>query len=157
VVGKYDRYARDVMRATFGDRWQEGGQAIFSFGERAGYGQVDGIIDGAIAVEFGVGSPKQIRAALLELVLHPLDGKMLVLVDTPGHSTQSSVVQAGRILRALGSSGVVLRLSYKDSMAGPDITKQIASLISAYIGDHKRRAVRLLDTVEGVAETVPAS
>jgi len=37
----------------------------------AGTGEIDGTIDGQIAVEIGVGSPKQIRASVLDLIFHP--------------------------------------------------------------------------------------
>jgi hypothetical protein len=157
MVGKYDQYARDVMRSTFGDRWQEVTEAtIFSFGEGAGYGQVDGVIDGAVAVEFGVGSPKQIRAAVLEPVLHPLEGKMLVLIDTPGHATQSSVVQAGRIMGALGSSGVVVRLPNNDLANRPETRNQVACILSKYMGEPERHVVRLFDAAD-MAETLTFS
>ena len=53
---------------------------------------------GQVAVEIGVGSPKQIRASVLDLIFHPYPGKLLVLVDTPGHSTERSVIHAATIL-----------------------------------------------------------
>jgi hypothetical protein len=70
-MGRYDRHARELMRSMFGQDWVEGDESVYSFGEGGGYGEVDGTIAGQIAVEFGVGSPKQIRAAILHLVLHP--------------------------------------------------------------------------------------
>ena len=58
AVGKYDSYAKDVLRETFGERFSTTNDVVFSFGKEAGTGEVDGIIDGNIAVEIGVGSPK---------------------------------------------------------------------------------------------------
>ena len=63
AVGKYDSYANDALRETFGDRFSTS-DVVFSFGPDAGTGEVDGTIDGNIAVEIGVGSPKQIRASV---------------------------------------------------------------------------------------------
>lgn len=106
AVGKYDNYAKDVLRETFGERFSITDDVMFSFGKDAGTGEVDGTIDGNIAVEFGVGSPKQVRASVLDLIFHPALGKLLVLVDTPGHSTEPSVIQAATILGRAGCSGV---------------------------------------------------
>lgn len=66
AVGKYESYATEILRSAFGDRWDPKSDVVFSFGPDAGTGEVDGIIDGTIAVEIGVGSPKQIRASVLE-------------------------------------------------------------------------------------------
>ena len=106
VGGIHDSYAKEVLRATFGERFTTTNDGVFSFGPGAGTGKADGIIDGNIAVEIGVGSPKQIRASVLDLIFHPLRGKLLVLVDTPGHSTRRSVQQAATILGRAGCSGV---------------------------------------------------
>ena len=70
-MGKYDNYAKDVLRETFGGRFTTTDDVVFSFGPDAGTGEIDGTIDGQIAVEIGVGSPKQIRASVLDLIFHP--------------------------------------------------------------------------------------
>ena len=106
AVGKYDSYAKDILRTVFGDRFDTS-DVVFSFGPNAGTGEVDGIIDGEVAVEIGVGSPKQVRGCVLDLIAHPLPGKMLILVDTPGHETEPSVSQAATILSRAGCSGIV--------------------------------------------------
>ncbi len=97
-MGKYQRYAEQVLVAAFGERWDRNSDTVFSFGKDAGTGEVDGIIDGNIAGEIGVGSPKQVRASVLDLIFHPFPGKLLILVDTPEHETGRSVRQAGAIL-----------------------------------------------------------
>ena len=120
-MGKYEQIAIDLLQAAFGDRWVRDDSRIFSFGPDAGTGEVDGTIDGKVAVEIGVGSMKQVRACVLDLALHPHPGKLLVLVDTPDHSTERSVGQAAAILERLGASGVVFRVAEgggHDEMAG---------------------------------------
>ena len=69
-MGKYDSYAKEVLRETFGRRFSTD-DVVFSFGSDAGTGEVDGIIDGKIAVEIGVGSTKQVRGCVLYLIAHP--------------------------------------------------------------------------------------
>jgi hypothetical protein len=110
-MGRYEQTAVELLESAFGDRWTRDDTRIFSFGPDAGTGEVDGTIDGCVAVEIGVGSPKQVRASVVDLVLHPYPVKLLVLVDTPGHSTERSVSQSAAILSELGSAGVVLHLA----------------------------------------------
>ncbi len=147
-MGKYESYAIEVFRAAFGGRFDTR-DVVFSFGPDAGTGEVDGTIDGTIAVEIGVGSPKQIRASVLDLIFHPFPGKLLVLVDTPGHSTERSIRQAATILARAGCSGVVYRLPGSD--ADPDLDTyrvDLANVVSKYIGETKKN----LRTVLAVGE-----
>ena len=151
-MGKYDDYAKRVLRETFGKRFNTS-DVVFSFGPDAGTGEVDGIIDGKVAVEIGVGSPKQIRASVLDLILHPLSGKLLVLVDTPGHSTERSVVQAATILGLAGCSGVVYRLPAEGS--GVEVYRTgLDEVVSKYIGETEKNLVRVFDAVEGTDEVL---
>ena len=147
-MGKYEDYARDVLRQTFGERFDTS-DVVFSFGPDAGTGEVDGIIDGTIAVEIGVGSPKQVRASVLDLILHPLSGKLLVLVDTPDHATGRSVRQAGAILAQANKRGVVVRLAGTPStpMLKVDQTK-LADVVNDYIGERGKNLVRMLDVAD---------
>jgi len=94
-VGRYESYAIDVLQVTFGDRFTTD-DTVFSFGPDVGTGQMDGAIDGRVAVEIGVSSPKQVRACILDLTLSPHPRKLLVVVDTPAHPTERIVRQAGR-------------------------------------------------------------
>ncbi len=114
----------------------------FTFGD-------DGTIDGNIAVEIGVGSPKQVRASVLDLIFHPYPGKLLVLVDTPGHSTEPSVVQAATILGRAGCSGVVYRLPAEGDQDVEVIRVDLAEVVSKYVGKTEKNLVRVFDDVEG--------
>lgn len=73
--------------------------------------------------------PKQVRASVLDLALHPYPGKLLILVDTPGHSTERSVGQAKAILERLGCSGVVVRVE-----EGHDRDEMVRELAEAVDG-----------------------
>ena len=149
LVGKYEDYAKGVLADTFGEMWDPKNDVVFSFGPDAGTGEVDGSIDGNIAVEIAVGSPKQVRASLLDLMLHPLPGKLLVLTDTPGHSTERSVMQSATILGWAGCSGVVFRLpaqGYRDLEA---IRVDLAGVVSKYVSEVRTNLVRVFDGVEG--------
>ena len=146
-MGRYEAYAIEVFEATFGDRFDTS-DVIFSIGLEAGTGEVDGIIDGRIAVEIGVGSPKQIRASVLDLILHPLPKRLLVLVDTPSHLTERSVIQAATILGRAGCTGVVFRLG-PDAGDGDGYRADLADMVTKYIGETQKNLVHVLDAVEG--------
>ena len=136
-MGRYDSYAKNVLRETFGDRFDTS-DIVFSFGANAGTGEVDGIIDDNIAVEIGVGSPKQIRGSVLDLIAHPLPGKVLILVDTPRHSTEPSVIQAATILGRAGCSGVVYRLPAEGEHDPEAIRVDLAEVVSRYVGETEK-------------------
>jgi hypothetical protein len=129
-VGKYEQLAIELLVGAFDDRFVRDDTRVFSFGLGAGTGEVDGTIDEWIAVEIGVGSSKQIRASVLDLALHPYRGKLLILVDTPGHSTERSVDQAEAILERLGYSGVVFRVG--EVGEGRQVAAELAQLVSEY-------------------------
>ena len=119
-MGRYEAYAFEVLSATFGADWSRGDERLFSYGFDAGQGSVDGVLANRVAVEIGVGSPKQIRAGLLDLVLHPAPAKLLILVDTPSHPTDRAALQAQAILDRMGVRGEVVRLVGNPINADPN-------------------------------------
>jgi hypothetical protein len=60
-MGKDEDIAIDLLEAAFGDRFVRDDSRIFSCGTDACAGEVDDTIDGQVAVEFAVGSGKQIQ------------------------------------------------------------------------------------------------
>ena len=148
-MGKYDDYAKDVLRETFVERFNTTDDVVFSFGPSAGTGDVDGIIDGYIAVEIGVGSPKQIRAAVLDLMFHPFPMKLLILVDTPEHETRRSVQQVASILAQSSKPGVVLRLAGTPSNPMLEVDgNRLADVVDKYVGETEKNLVRLVDVTD---------
>ena len=149
AVGKYDSYAKEVLREMFGERFSTTDDVVFSFGPNAGTGEVDGTIDGDIAVEIGVGSPKQVRASVLDLIFHPFPGKLLVLVDTPEHETGRSVRQAGAILAQASKPGVVVRLTGTPSNPMLEVDgNRLADVVNMYVGETEKNLVRLVDVAD---------
>ena len=121
-MGEYEAKAIEILDAAFGKRFSRKRDVLYSFGPEAGTGEVDGTLDGRIAVEIGVGSPKQIRASVLDLIFHPYQGKLLIVVDSSGHSTQRTVIQAATILARGGCSGVVYRMGPQKTPASSPTT-----------------------------------
>lgn len=110
-MGQYADYAKSVLQAAFPDRWTVDDNRIFSFGPDAGTGEVSGVLDGRIAVQIACGSYKQIRGGLLDVIWHPYEVKLLVMVDTPQHSAAKSLKQAGTIMAGSKVRGGVVRLA----------------------------------------------
>lgn len=150
-MGIYDEFAKHVLTRSFGSRFDTTSNVLFSFGEDGGTGTVDGTIDSQIAVEIGVGSPKQIRGGLLDLLWHSYPVKLLLLVDTPGHSTQRSVGQAGAILAETSSPGIVIRLS-GNSTADEDTVesdqRKVSEVVDSHLNGAEQNVVRVIDMVE---------
>lgn len=110
-MGKYERIAFDLLESALGDRFVRDDSRIFSFGPDAGTGEVDGTIDGQIAVQIGAGSQRQIRGDLLDLMWHPLPLKLLVLVDSQQHSAATPLRQSATIMARSRLHGAVVRLA----------------------------------------------
>ncbi len=150
-MGIYDEFAKHVLTRSFGSRFDTTSNVLFSFGEDGGTGTVDGTIDSQIAVEIGVGSPKQVRGGLLDLLWHSYPVKLLLLVDTPGHSTQRSVGQAGAILAETSSPGIVIRLS-GNSTADEDTVesdqRKVSEVVDSHLNGAEQNVVRVIDMVE---------
>jgi len=150
-LGIYDEFAKHVLTRSFGSRFDTTSNVLFSFGEDGGTGTVDGTIDSQIAVEIGVGSPKQVRGGLLDLLWHSYPVKLLLLVDTPGHSTQRSVGQAGAILAETSSPGIVIRLS-GNSTADEDTVesdqRKVSEVVDSHLNGAEQNVVRVIDMVE---------
>jgi hypothetical protein len=80
---------------------------------------------------------------------------LLLLVDTPGHSAQASVVQAGRILQSLRCSGVVTPISAdSESDRRDQIQDAIRGLTSSFAQEADKNIVHLLDTVDDTRTTL---
>ncbi len=98
-----------------------------------------------------MGSPKQIRGGLLDLLWHSYPVKLLLLVDTPGHSTQRSVGQAGAILAETNNPGIVIRLS-SNSTADEDSVesdqRKVSEVVGSYLNGAVQNLVRIVDMVE---------
>jgi len=150
-LGIYDEYAKHVLTRSFGSRFDTTNNVLFSFGEDGGTGTVDGTIDSQIAVEIGVGSPKQIRGGLLDLLWHSYPVKLLLLVDTPGHSTQRSVGQAGAILAETSSPGMVIRLSSNSTADETHVEndqRKVSDVVGSHLSGAEQNLIRIVDMVE---------
>ena len=98
-MGSHDKYGKDVLRAAAGKAFLDRGASVkvdFGTGHPA---RIDGTVSGTIAVEVESRTSKQVRGAVLDLLLHSYPKKLLVLV--PMHMSDC-VVCAEQCRYALG-------------------------------------------------------
>jgi hypothetical protein len=78
----HDAYGKRVMSEAFGSRFRTFGKA-----REIDYGgkhpaQIDGTLDGIVAVEIEARTAKQVRGAILDLRFHPYPKKLLLLMPS---------------------------------------------------------------------------
>ena len=83
----HDKYGKKVLSTALGNAFNQSPEGIFfdPIGRTGGSFRIDGIIDGNIAVEIESRSSKQVRGAVLDLALHPLPKKLLILIKMYGN------------------------------------------------------------------------
>ena len=98
-MGEPEAHGKMILASALSERFDpDSALCRFGFGPGAGHATVDGVVAGCIAVEIESRVNKQVRGALMDLVLHPLPLKLLILVKKHGGNPTTSVKQAETIL-----------------------------------------------------------
>jgi len=98
-VGKLDELGKTLMRHAAGPLFLDNGPSVcFDFGPEAGSARIDGTVAGLVAVEVESRVPKQVRGALMDLLVHPYPKKLLLLLPFYIGNPQTAVKQAQVIL-----------------------------------------------------------
>jgi hypothetical protein len=96
-MGKHADLGVELLRLAAGPLFIDSGPSVrIEFGPGAGFARIDGTVADLVAVEVESREPKQVRGAILDLLLHPLPRKLLVLL--PVHTRDSTPTQARAIL-----------------------------------------------------------
>jgi len=90
-MGQHDRYGKRLMRAMCGGMFTDYGPRIEVQLGAGAPRRIDGAVGDQIAVEIDSRVSKQIRGALIDLVLHSYAKKLLILV--PVHMTDPVVTR----------------------------------------------------------------
>ncbi len=77
-MGQHDEYGKLVLKRAVGDGCAIDGACITSYGDSCAH--IDGTVGSSIAVEIESRTGKQVRGAILDLILHPYPEKLLILV-----------------------------------------------------------------------------
>lgn len=98
-MGEFDHLGKTLMRQVAGPLFVDDGPSVcFSFGPEAGSARIDGTVAGLVAVEVESRALKQVRGALVDLVLHPYPKKLLLLLPVYTGNPQTAGKQAEAIL-----------------------------------------------------------
>ncbi len=76
-MGEHDHYGKQILTRAAGRRC-DGPCTITSYGRSSA--QIDGTVGSTIAVEIESRTGKQVRGALLDLILHPYPKKLMILL-----------------------------------------------------------------------------
>lgn len=96
-MGKHDQYGKTVLQNAFGKDFDKcpAEERLTYCGEKAGSINIDGILYDEIAVEVESRVSKQVRGAVMDLILHPLEKKLLILIKA--HINGYTAAQARHI------------------------------------------------------------
>jgi hypothetical protein len=98
-VGNIDKLGKELMRQAAGPLYVDDGPSIsFDFGPEAGSARIDGTVGGLVAVEIESRTPKQVRGALVDLVMHPYPKKLRLLLPVYTGNPTTAVNQAHCVL-----------------------------------------------------------
>ncbi len=95
-MGTHGKYGNDVLRKAAGASFRGSGRTVeIDLGR--GKAQIDGTIGNRIAIEIESRTSKQVRGAVLDLILHPFPKKLLIL-EPVYMDVQKTAVQCEFIL-----------------------------------------------------------
>jgi len=89
---------KGLLRQAFGADYSELSEAGIDYGVGAARARIDGTIAGRIAVEIESRTDKQIRGALLDLICHHFENKLLIVVPVQMTNEHRTVVMCQNIL-----------------------------------------------------------
>jgi hypothetical protein len=93
-----DQYGKALLRRAVGEEFKSSGPTVqVDFGAGSP-GRIDGTIASEVAAEIESRVSKQIRGAIMDLILHPYPKKLLVLLPVHMQNAESAAVQCRAIL-----------------------------------------------------------
>jgi hypothetical protein len=96
-MGIHDRYGKNVLNMAAGHAFDEYLGVDVDYGAGRG-ARIDGAVNGTIAVEIDSRVSKQVRGAVLDLMLHPFPKKLLVLIPANMSDITTTAKQCVHIL-----------------------------------------------------------
>lgn len=85
-MGSHDDYGKMLLRLADDSVDVDGPSRTVTLGR--GYAQIDGVLRGQVAIEVESRTSKQIRGAILDLLVHGAPKKLLILIPKHMHSPE---------------------------------------------------------------------
>lgn len=96
-MGKHDEYGKRILRETFPSEFLDWGKSIEIDLGTENPARIDGTIGSDICVEIESRVAKQIRGALLDLILHNYPKKCLIIEPVHSYNPQETATQCEKI------------------------------------------------------------
>lgn len=98
-MGKHDRYGKRILKQAAGRAHTTSAPSVrVDYGD-GGHASVDGTVGSRIAVEVESRVSKQVRGAIMDLILHSYPKKFLILLPVHMNNPERTVAQCKHILR----------------------------------------------------------
>ena len=137
-MGTHGRYGDDVLHRAVGPLFRNfGGTVEIDLGP--GKARIDGTIGNRVAIEIESRTSKQVRGAVLDLILHPFPKKLLIL--EPVHmDAQMTAIQCefilGKFVRQEDFRVVVFAGSGKSNCLERDVASILSALRDLGLQEH---------------------
>ena len=92
-MGQHDKYGKLLMKIVAGKAYNDSGESIQVRLGNEGFANIDGTVGVDIAVEIESRVSKQVRGAILDLILHKYPKKLLVLLPVHMNNPENTVEQ----------------------------------------------------------------
>ena len=100
----HDRYGKEVLRRAFGTSYNPSHvKCTVTYGN-GGKATIDGVLADKTAVEIESRASKQIRGAILDLLMNPLKKKVIILLPVHMSNIQTTANQCEHLLSKCVSS-----------------------------------------------------
>ena len=97
-MGIHDQYGKSVFQRAAGTQYSDTGNSVRVDFNSFGHANIVGTVGNSIAIEIESRVSKQVRGALLDLVLHPYPKKLLALLPVHMNNPQTTLKQCDFIL-----------------------------------------------------------
>jgi hypothetical protein len=95
----HDKYGKGVLKKAFGNSFDASDKkCTVCYGPNGGKATIDGTIAGKVAVEIESRASKQVRGAILDLVMNPLEKKVMILLPVHMANIKMTTAQCNYLL-----------------------------------------------------------
>lgn len=106
----HDKYGKKLIRAIIGDKFVESGDMVRVEYQGDISATIDGVITGCCAIEIESRVAQQVRGALLDLLYHPLNKKLLILIPAHMYDPEGTAEHCREILNRYRKDGEVVEV-----------------------------------------------
>ena len=94
----HNKYGKLILRKAAGTAYTDSGESVCIYFNNSGIAKIDGTVGKNIAIEIESRVNKQIRGAILDLILHKYPKKLLVLLPVHMSNPETTINQCNFIM-----------------------------------------------------------